>query len=103
MFVFANLIEAIASILSYVLYIYMWLIIARAVISWVNPDPYNKIVRILYQVTEPVLHAIRKKLPYTGGIDISPILLLLAIMFIQAFLITTLHDLALQLKQGGGL
>ena len=103
MFVFANLLDALATILSYVLTIYMWVIIIRALISWVNPDPYNPIVRFLYQITEPVLHAIRKKLPYIGGIDISPIIVLLVIMFLQVFLVGTLHDLALKLKFGGGL
>ncbi|MBE9531328.1 MAG: YggT family protein [Proteobacteria bacterium] len=103
MFVFANLIDAIASILSYVLTLYMWIIIVRALISWVNPDPYNPIVRFLYQITEPVLHAVRKRLPFIGGIDISPIVVLLIIMFVQAFLIGTLHDVAFQIKQGGGL
>lgn len=103
MFVFANLLDALATILSYVLTIYMWVIIIRALISWVNPDPYNPIVRFLYQITEPVLSAIRKRLPYIGGIDISPIIVLLVIMFLQAFLIGTLHDIALKLKFGGGL
>ena len=103
MFVFANLLYAFATILSYILTIYMWVIIIRALISWVNPDPYNPIVRFLYQVTEPVLYAVRKRLPYIGGIDLSPIIVLLVIMFVQAFLIGTLHDIALKIKFGGGL
>ncbi len=103
MFVFANFLDAFASILSYILTIYMWIIIIRALISWVNPDPYNPIVRFLYKATEPVLYAIRKRLPYIGGIDISPIVVLLVIMFVQAFLIGTLHDIALKIKLGGGL
>ena len=103
MFVFANLIDSVATILSYILTLYMWIIIVRALISWVNPDPYNPIVRFLYQITEPVLYAIRKRLPYIGGIDISPIIVLLIIMFVQAFLIGTLHELAFKLKTGGGL
>jgi len=103
MFVFANLLDAFATVLSYVLTIYLWIIIIRALISWVNPDPYNPIIRFLYQVTEPVLFAIRKRLPYIGGIDISPIIVLLVIMFLQVFLVGTLHDVALKLKFGGGL
>ncbi|MCK5257793.1 MAG: YggT family protein, partial [Deltaproteobacteria bacterium] len=55
MFIIVNLLDAIAIIIHYALTIYMWLIIIRAVISWVNPDPYNPIVSFLYQVTEPVL------------------------------------------------
>jgi YggT family protein len=99
----ANFLDAFASILSYVLTLYMWIIIVRALISWVNPDPYNPIVRFLYQITEPVLYAVRKRLPFIGGIDISPIVVLLVIMFVQAFLIGTLHELAFKLKAGGGL
>ena len=103
MFVFANLIEALATIVSYLLQIYMWVIIIRALISWVNPDPYNPIVRFLYQVTEPVLYPIRRRLPFMGGIDLSPIIVLLAILFLQVFLVKTLNELAFRLKMGGGL
>jgi len=103
LFVFANLIEALATIVSYLLQIYMWVIIIRALISWVNPDPYNPIVRFLYQVTEPVLYPIRRRLPFMGGIDLSPIIVLLAILFLQVFLVKTLNELALRLKMGGGL
>ncbi len=103
MFVFANLLEAIAKILEIGLNIYFWIIIVRALISWVNPDPYNPIVRFLYQVTEPVLGRIRSILPYIGGIDISPLIAILIIIFFQRFVITTLLDVALRLRTGGGL
>ena len=102
MFVLANLINALATILGYALTLYMWIIIIRALISWVNPDPYNPVVRFLYQVTEPVLFAIRKRLPYIGGIDISPIIVLLVIMFLQAFVVSTLHEVAMKIKLGSG-
>ncbi len=99
MFVLANLIMAIAKILSVVLSIYMWVIIIRAVISWVNPDPFNPIVRTLYQVTEPVLWRIRRLLPLQfGGFDFSPILVILAIIFLQQFLVNSLIELALYIK-----
>jgi YggT family protein len=81
----------------------MWIIIIRALISWVNPDPYNPIVRFLYQITEPVLYPIRRRLPFMGGIDLSPIVVLLIIVFLQAFLVKTLSELAVRLKMGGGL
>ncbi|UCG20622.1 MAG: YggT family protein [Deltaproteobacteria bacterium] len=97
MFVVGNLLEALATVIYYVLTLYMWIIIARAVISWVNPDPYNPIVRFLYSVTDPVLLAIRRRLPLSfGGIDFSPILVILAIIFLQRFLVASLHDLARQ-------
>ena len=97
MFVLGNLVGALAKVIDYVLTIYMWIIIARAVISWVNPDPYNPIVRFLYSITDPVLLAIRRRLPLSfGGIDFSPILVILAIIFLQRFLVASLHDLARQ-------
>jgi YggT family protein len=90
-----HLIEALASILDLALNIYMWLIIARALLSWVNPDPYNPIVRFLYNVTEPVLGWVRRRVPLIfGGLDLSPLLILLAIVFLRRFLILTLLDLA---------
>jgi YggT family protein len=95
MFALKNLIEALASILNLGLTIYLWVIIARALLSWVNPDPYNPIVRFLYNVTEPVLGWVRRRVPLIfGGLDLTPILVLLAIIFLQRFLVATLFDLA---------
>lgn len=97
MFILGNLLAALATVIGLVLNLYMWVIIARAVISWVNPDPYNRIVRFLYSITDPVLMAIRRRLPlYFGGIDFSPIVVILAILFLQRFLVASLHDLARQ-------
>jgi YggT family protein len=98
MFALRNLIEALASIVNLALTIYMWVIIARALLSWVNPDPYNPIVRFLYNVTEPVLGWIRERVPVVfGGLDLAPLLVLLVIVFLQRFLVATLVDLALRL------
>ncbi len=98
MFALKHLLEAIVEILNMGLTIYMWLIIARALLSWVNPDPYNPIVRFLYNVTEPVLGWVRRRVPIVfGGLDLSPILVLLAIVFLQRFLIATLMDLTIRL------
>jgi YggT family protein len=95
MFALKNLIEALASILNLGLTIYLWVIIARALLSWVNPDPYNPIVRFLYNVTEPVLGWVRRRVPLIfGGLDLTPLLVLLAIIFLQRFLVATLFDLA---------
>lgn len=95
MFILANLLIALAQILDYLLSAYMWIVVARAVISWVNPDPRNPIVRFLYGATEPVLYRLRRALPlYAGGIDFSPILVFVAIIFLQRFLVQSLYDLA---------
>jgi YggT family protein len=97
MFAFRNLIEALAYILNLGLNIYMWLIIARALLSWVNPDPYNPIVRFLYNVTEPVMGWVRRRVPLVfGGLDLSPILIILVIIFLDRFLVSTLYQLAAQ-------
>ena len=89
---------AIAKIMDIALSIYMWLIIIRALISWVNPDPYNPIVRFLISVTEPVLEPIRRRLPLMGGIDFSPIVAILAIIFLQTFAVQSLMQMALRLR-----
>jgi YggT family protein len=95
MFVLSNLIIALAKIFDIVLTIYMWIIIFRALISWVNPDPYNQIVVFLYRVTEPVLGPIRRKLPMGNtGIDFSPVIVLLIIFLLKYFLVETMIQLA---------
>ena len=98
MFVVANFLEAIAVILNMLLQLYMWIIIARAVISWVNPDPYNPIVQFLHRVTDPLLYKVRRFMPDFGGIDFSPIIVIMAIVFLQSFLVQTLSNMARALK-----
>ena len=94
-----NFFEAVAVVLDYALTLFMWIIIARAVLSWVNPDPYNAIVRFIYNVTEPVLYQIRKRLPFDlGGLDISPIIAILGVIFLQTFVVGSLHRLAYSLS-----
>lgn len=97
MFVVGNLFSALASVINLILEVYMWIIIARAVISWVNPDPYNPIVRFLYSATEPVLYPIRRRLPMMG-IDFSPIIVIAAIVFLKMFVVATLNGLAIRLQ-----
>ncbi len=100
MFVLAYFFNALAVVINIVLTIYMWIIIARAILSWVNPDPYNPIVRFLYSVTEPVLYAIRRRLPvFFSGIDFSPVIVILVIIFLQRFLVPTLNQFAIQLAR----
>jgi YggT family protein len=98
MFIIGNLLVALAQILHIVLNLYMWLVVARAILSWVNPDPYNAIVRFLYNVTEPVLYAIRRRVPvFFGGIDFSPMIVILAIYFLDSFLVPSLAGLAMRM------
>jgi YggT family protein len=98
MFVVNNFMSAIAQLLDFLLTAYMWIIIGRAIISWVNADPYNPVVRFLYEATEPVLSRIRRWLPISfGSIDFSPMILILGIMFLQSFLVATLRQLAMRM------
>ncbi len=97
MFVLSNLLLALAKIIDIALTLYMWIIIFRAVISWVNADPYNKIVIFLYRATEPVLHTVRRIIPLrmrNVGIDLSPVIVILVILFLQYFLVETIIQLA---------
>ena len=89
MFVFANFLDALATVVAYVLQIYSWIVIARVVISWVNADPYNPIVRALYLMTEPVLRPFRKLIPphKLGGLDLSPLVVMLLLQFVKNGLI----------------
>ena len=99
MFVFGNLILSLAQILNFLLDIYFWVIIIASLLSWVNPDPYNPIVRFLYRVTEPALRPIRRLIGNRlGPIDISPLIVILIITFIQRFLIVSLIDIGYKLK-----
>jgi YggT family protein len=98
MFVVSNLVMTIARLLEVVLEVYFWIIIVRALLSWVNPDRYNPIVQFLYRVTEPVLRPIRRRLPMEMGLDFSPLVVILAIKVLQWFLIDSLRDLAVSLR-----
>ncbi len=96
MFVLSYFLRALAEVLHIVLYTYMLIVIARAILSWVNPDPYNPIVRFLYNVTEPVLYRIRRAIPIDmGGIDFSPMLLIIVLIFLDNFVVPTLLRFAI--------
>lgn len=98
MFAVGNFLFAVTTILDYILTIANWLIIIRALISWVNPDPYNAIVQFLTKTTEPLLAPFRRIIPaYSIGLDISPIFALIFIWFLKLFLIRTLFGIAVRL------
>lgn len=106
MFVFGNLLGAIAFLLDWVLDVYLWMIIIRVILSWVGFLPTNYQVRILLQtvadlldrLTEPVLAPIRYRLPTGMGLDISPVIVILAIYFLQIFLVRSLQQIAMSLQ-----
>jgi YggT family protein len=100
MFIFANLLFAVAQVLDWVLFAYFWILVGRIVVSWVHADYNNPIVRFLYAATEPVLERVQSRLPLAavGGFDLSPIVVWLAVMFLQHFLVRSLYDLANTLR-----
>ena len=98
MFMLGNFLMAIAKLINFALSAYMWVVIGSAVISWVNADPYNPIVRFLRQATDPLLLRIRRMLPVMGGFDLSPMVLILAIVFLQSFLVPTLMQIGQSLQ-----
>ena len=101
MFVLGDFLIAVAKIVDTLLEIYKWVVIISALISWVNPDPYNPIVRFLHSVTEPAFRPIRRLIGYRlGPIDVSPIIVILGIIFVQSFLVRSLVKFGIKL--GGG-
>ncbi|OGX30205.1 MAG: hypothetical protein A2879_01470 [Omnitrophica WOR_2 bacterium RIFCSPHIGHO2_01_FULL_49_10] len=98
MFVLGNFLISVAKLVELAITILYWLIIVRALISWVNPDPFNPIVQFLYRTTDPILAPIRKFLPPLGPIDISPIIAFFVLYFLKMFLVSTLVDLGMKLR-----
>ncbi len=92
-----NVLRAVAEVADIVLSVYIWLIVARAILSWVNPDPFNPIVRFLYSATEPVLGFARRYIPPLGTVDIGPIVVLLIIVFLKRAVVDSLIQLAVNL------
>lgn len=86
---------ALARVLDIVFSLYFWIILIAALLSWVRPDPYNPVVRFLRAVTDPVFYRVRRWLPFLtiGGIDLSPIVVILGLQFLQWFLVPTLMRL----------
>jgi len=98
MILLANFMIALGKVLGMALDVYMWIIIIRALVSWVNPDPFNPIVRLLARLTDPVLRPVRRMIPLNIGIDISPILVLIVIYFVKYFLVTSLVEYGYRIK-----
>jgi YggT family protein len=98
MFVMGNVLLGVATVLDYALTVYTWIVIARALISWVNPDPWNPIVQFLNRATEPVLSPIRQRLGWRMGLDLSPLVVIVAITFLQIAVVQSLKDWALRMN-----
>ena len=98
MFVLENFLMAVAGLIDFLFTAYSWIIIGRVIISWVNADMYNPVVRFIFDVTEPPLRKIRSILPLSmGGIDFSPMVLIIGLMFLQSFLVPTIRQIAVSM------
>jgi YggT family protein len=98
MFVVGNTLLGIATVLDYALTFYTWIVIARALISWVNPDPWNPIVQFLTRATEPVLAPIRRRVGWSMGVDLSPLIAIIIIWFLQIAVVQSIKDLAVRIN-----
>ncbi len=98
MFVVGNAVEGLAYILSWALTMCEIVVVARALISWVNPDPWNPIVQFLERVTEPVLRPIRQMIGWRMGIDLSPLIVIFIIEFIQRGVVPSLYRFAANMQ-----
>ena len=98
MFVVGNTLLGIATVLDYALTLYTWIVIARALISWVNPDPWNPIVQFLTRATEPVLAPIRRRVGWSMGVDLSPLIAIVIIWFLQIAVVQSIKDLAVRIN-----
>lgn len=99
MFVLGNFLQAVGVVLGYLIDIYWWMILIRALLSWVSPDPYNPIVQFIERATEPVLAPFRRLLPvHRMGIDLSPLLAALFLYFLKIFLVQTIFGFAARLQ-----
>lgn len=89
--------QALFTLIISIVSLFKWVILIRAIISWVNPDPYNPVVRILAAVTDPILKPFRRILPpyKTGGLDFSPVFAILFIVFIEVFLKSLFYQLSM--------
>ncbi len=99
MFILGNFFLALSFLIDKIIFVVSWLVIIRALISWVNPDPYNPLVQFLYKTTEPILDPFRRLVPsYNLGLDISPILALITLIFLQRFLVPSIEQIGLVLR-----
>ncbi len=81
-----SLLVAFATIFITILSLYKWVIIISALLSWVQPDPYNPIVQMLYRLTEPIYALLRRFIPTVfGGMDMAPIILIFGLQFLEIF------------------
>ncbi|MBL0163430.1 MAG: YggT family protein [Xanthomonadales bacterium] len=91
---------ALADLIGFTLIVVLMLIIVRVILSFVSNDSYHPVVPLVFQLTESILKPVRKRMPALGGLDLSPMIILLAIFLLQALVVAPLLDLGLRLGSG---
>ena len=97
MFVFAEFLRSLALLVSLLFNVVFFVIVIRIILSWVNPDPDNEIVRIIYRISDPILAPFRKLPLQMGGIDLSPIVAFVVLSVLRSFIVNILYQLAYRL------
>ena len=97
MMVLATFISAVADILGMVIYAYIWVVIIASLLTWVRPDPYNPIVQVLDRLTRPAFELVQRYVPSISGVDLSPIIIILGLQFINLFFVNLLKQFAIAL------
>ncbi len=98
MIAFGNLLNALAELLHFAINFFYWILIARCILSFVSPDPRNPIVQFIVSTTEPVLEKVRSRIPPMGMMDLSPLVVLAALFFIDTFLVGSLREYGMAMK-----
>ena len=98
MFIIGNFLLSIGKLINFLIGLYIWVVVIRALMSWINPDPFNKFSQLLEDITEPVLRPIRRMLPTDFGIDLSPIAAILLLYFLKSFIGQTLIDIGIRMR-----
>ena len=89
-----ELVANLLMILNSIIMLYMWVIIIAALITWVQPDPYNPVVQLLYRLTQPAYNLVRRFIPTMfNGIDLAPLVIIIFLQIIQVFITAVIHSL----------
>ena len=98
MFLIGNFFLTIGKLIDFLLGLYIWVIIINALLSWFNPDPYNKFIQFIYNISEPALRPIRRMLPANMGVDISPVIVIVILYFLKSYIARTIIDFGVRMR-----
>lgn len=95
MFIFVHFFRSLATMMDMIFNILYFLLVLRIIMSWINPDPYNQFVQIIYRITDPILNLIRRWIPlHIGMLDFTPIIAFILLAFLKSFIVGTLISIS---------